>query len=149
MNWNLRYAMEQKDFEQAWGGTPPSAEEALFIRTTSDPIQWDDDDVSFQHHRLDRPIGSFKDIYTYVDSTAMNSARPNGAYLARPNGAYVLENNDHPNKETELEHYANTVLRMHFKKKPIDLPNKVDLEHPDNHQHILDRVKSFLVKHNM
>ena len=29
MNWNQRYAMEQKDFEQAWGGTPTSAKDLM------------------------------------------------------------------------------------------------------------------------
>ena len=29
MNWNQRYAMEQKDFEQAWGGTPTSAKDLI------------------------------------------------------------------------------------------------------------------------
>ena len=29
MNWHKRYAMEQKDFEKAWGGKPTSAEDLI------------------------------------------------------------------------------------------------------------------------
>ena len=129
MNWNTRYAVEtQKSFEQAWGGTPPSAEETLnrVIPTTSYPIQLTHDKVSGQFHELDRPVGNIKSITTLIEPTGMKSSNPVSAYLC----------GSHAN--------ANEALKKHFNEKPIDLPNKRNLRHPDNHQHILHRVKSFL-----
>ena len=132
MNWNIRYAVETpKSFEQAWGGTPTSAEETLnrLIPTTSDKIRLLSDKISGQMHELDRPFGNLEHIFTFIDPTGMKYSTPATAYLGV----------GHDN--------ANEALNRHFEEQPIDLPNKVYLEHPDNHWHILHRVKSFIASH--
>ena len=144
MNWNTRYAVEtQKSFEQAWGGTPPSAEETLnrLIPTTSDKIRLTNDKTSGQYHELDRPVGNIKSIITLIEPTGMKSSNPVSAYLweSHANANEALEWEGHAN--------ANEALKKHFKEQPIVLPNKRDLQHPDNHQQILHRVKSWLAYH--
>ena len=54
MNWNTRYAVEtQKSFEQAWGGTPPSAEDLTGKHCTQCGIE------------LPHPAGKFCDHCGY------------------------------------------------------------------------------------
>lgn len=142
MNWNTRYAVEtQKSFEQAWGGTPPSAEEALnrLIPTTSYPIQLTSDKISGQLHELDRPVGNLKSIITFVDPTGMKLLSPADAYLRGDPSSPLNESYEWGDYDN-----ANKALKKHFEEKPIDLPNKIDLEHPDNHLHVLHRVKSWV-----
>ena len=121
MNWNLRYArgMDEESLNR-------------LIPTTSRPIDLDNNNkASFQFHTLDRPAGNLKGFYTVTDS--------------RGGGAHLEDFDRHSrNNSSEWEYSANEQLKKHFEEQPIDLPNKVDLHHPDNHQHILHRVKSWI-----
>ena len=129
MNWNLRYAREMD-------------EEALnrFIPTTSYSISFSYpinlDKNSSQFHELDRPVGPLRTILTDVSSIEN---------LRTPVRARLLE--DLSSEPSEWDFRANEALDRHFEKNPIDLPNKVDLHHPDNHRHILNRVKSWIAYH--
>ena len=128
MNWNLRYAREMD-------------EETLnrFIPTISGPINRLSpvDKFSSQLHRLDKTMGSLQGIATIVDSDGMTGPSPATAYQ--------IEDISSPYKEpSEWEFHANEALGRHFNEEPIDLPNKVDLHHPDNHRHILHRVKKWV-----
>ena len=126
MNWNLRYAREIN-------------EETLnrLIPTTSRPIALDGDKLSCQFHTLDRPVGNLKIIATIVDSDGMTGPSPATAYQLEDSPS-LLE------KPSEWEDHANEALGRHFIEEPIDLPNKVNLHHPDNHRHILHRVKKWV-----
>ena len=122
MNWNLRYArgMDEESLNR-------------LIPTTSDTINLNNDKNSVQFHKLDKPVGNLEHIVTITDSTGMNVFKDGGAYLIEGYG-----------KVSEWEGHANEALKRHFKEQPIDLTNKINLQHPDNHRHILHRVKSWL-----
>ena len=122
MNWNLRYArgMDEESLNR-------------LIPTTSGPINLNNDKNSFQSHKLDRPVGNLEHIITITDSTGMKAFKDRGAYLLEGYG-----------KVSGWEGHANEALKRHFEEEPVDLPNKRDPHHPDNHQHILHRVKSWL-----
>lgn len=126
MNWNLRYAREMD-------------EETLnrLIPTTSSPMVSDGDKFSFQYHRLDRPVGRLQSIATTPDSIGLQ-----GPLRIMMGGQTLLTSLDQPDHEWEF--HANKALEKHFEKEPIVLPNKVDPHHPDNHRHILHRVKKFV-----
>ena len=125
-NWNLRYAAEMD-------------EETLnrLIPTTSSEIRMNpnrlgDGPYSSQYHSLHKPVGKLVHIITLVNNNPK----------VMPPHAYIYDNE--PTERTEWEDQINGALYKHFVEKPIDLPNQDDLHHPDNHQHILHRVKKWV-----
>jgi len=125
-DWNLRYAAEMD-------------EETLnrLIPTTSsefgmNPNDWGYSPYSAQKHSLDKPIGNLDHIITFVHKNPK----------VLPPHAFIFGNKS--TKPTEWEDQANEALQQHFAEEPIDLPNKVVVHHPDNHQHILHRVKKWV-----
>jgi len=120
MNWNARYASEMD--EETLNRLMPSTSAWVGDPHVSDGPATRN---SYRTHRLDRPVGNIHGITTFV---IQSKERAFGhASLLWP------ENDD-------------TLLFKHFDEEPIDLPNKADPHHPDNHAHILHRVKSFLAR---
>ena len=121
MNWNLRYARGMD-------------EEALnrLIPTTSGTIDYPVDSWSAQLHQLDKPVGNAIVITTHINSYGY------GKHIKKPATVFIYGGSQ------DWQDHANEALDKHLEEKPIDLPNKMDPHHPDNHQHVLHRVKSWI-----
>jgi len=122
-DWNLRYASEMD--EQTLN---------RLIPTTSSEIRMNPYSRSVQKHVLHKPVGNLDHIITVV-----------GKYPKLiHHRAYMYENES--TEPTGWGEHATEALYQHFLEEPIVLPNQDDRHHPDNHQHILHRVKSWIAK---
>jgi len=92
-------------------------------------------------HYLDKPVGNLDHIVTSID-TIGNDPEAIFPRASMWEDKSIKRSVDH--YTTKWEDQANEELYKHFVEKPIDLPNKVDVHHHDNHLHILHRVKKWV-----
>jgi hypothetical protein len=83
---------------------------------------------------LDRPVGNIDAITTFVCPRLHKGGR------IEPFAGLLGQEFD----DTFFSQHE--ALDKHFEEEPIDLPNKTDPHHPDNHRHILYRVKKWIAK---
>ena len=121
VNWNLRYAR----------GMDEEAVNRL-IPTTSQQIDYPVDSWSSQLHNLVRPVGNTIGIITHINSYGY------GKHIKKPATVSIFGGSQ------DWQDHANEAIDKHLEEEPVDLPNKRDPHHPDNHLHVLHRVKSWI-----